>query len=433
VALCCLVARPIIECFGTILAATSVTDCIPKLAAATRMTMCVAPCGDSSCMPWKPLLQRPARPAAPMQPSELCQTLLTSIDYLTPASSPSSPSNSPKMSSRDDARWTEATENLQMGLRAVLKCLEGANLDEVSSSTQEANVAQDGGRAKDGARARGDMRELLTLLLTGSLLARLLQACLCVLDFEAQKDVVRIFSAVLRLSAALGMETQVIGYVQKHSDLPRSVVHGCGRPEVALHCGIMLRACAQYAQLVQILLANGVAEELVSLALHNDFEISSDAFSSLRELLLTHKAEASAHLERNFKPFFELYHMLLSADDYVTQRQALRLLGELLLDRSFMHSMLAYVDNDKFLQIHMILLRDSSKAIQIESFHIFKLFVVNPRKPVRVRQILYKNRDRLVKLLRTFFAKKVEDAPFANDLQIVIETLEKLEPLTAKE
>lgn len=313
---------------------------------------------------------------------------------------------------------------MQVCLKSILKCLDG-DLEAgcvVSSPTQEA------GGAQQRARARANLREMLNLLVTGSLLARLLQVCLCVLDFEAQKDVVRIFSAVLRLSSVLGMEGQVIAYVQKHSDLPRSLVNGCGRPEVSLHCGLMLRACAHYSQLVQILLANGVAEELINLAQHQDFEIASDAFSSLRELLLTHKAEAASRLDDHFKSFFELYHMLLKCDNYVTQRQALRLLGELLLDRSFMNAMLAYVSNDNFLQQHMILLRDHSKAIQIESFHIFKLFVVNPRKPDRVRRILYKNRERLVKLLHTFYAKKVEDAPFATDLQIVIENLEQLEP-----
>lgn len=368
-------------------------------------------------MPWKPILQKQAARRncfeVPQQPKELCQTLLVSIDILSPLSAPQTVSQSAGSIDRCDPRLAEAADSMQACLRAILKSLEG-NIPEGDEASADL--------------ARGELRELLSLLLTGSLLARLLQACLCILDFEAQKDVVRVFSAVLRLSAIFGMDGQVVEYVQSHPDLSRSLVDGCGRPEVALHCGIMLRSCVRYPSLVQILLANGVAEELMNLAQHQSFDISSDAFSSLRELLLTHKAEASNHLEANFKHFFDLYHTLLAVDNYVTQRQALRLLGELLLNRSFANVMLEYVGNEQFLQIHMNLLRDSSKTIQIESFHVFKIFVVNPRKPPRVRQILYRNRERLVRLLNTFFAKKVEDESFTKDLKIVVETLEKLTP-----
>lgn len=373
------------------------------------MTMCASACPDAGCLPWKPVMQKQvAKAAVPLQPRELCQTLLVSVDVLSPLR------DQPQPTDRSDPRWAEAGESMRSCLTVILKRLEG----EATEGEEASKSAQ--------ADTRGGVRELLNLLLAGSLLARLLQACLCVLDFEAQKDVVRVFGAVLRLSATLGMEGQVVEYVHNHPDLSRDLVNGCGRPEVAMHCGMMLRSCVRYPQLVQILFRDGVAEELINLAQHQSFDISSDAFSSLRELLLTHKAEASAHLEVHFKQFFELYHTLLAVDNYVTQRQALRLLGELLLNRSFVNAMLAYVGTEQFLQIHMNLLRDSSKAIQIESFHVFKIFVVNPRKPPRVQQILFRNRERLVRLLNTFFGKKIEDEPFTKDLQIVIETLTKL-------
>lgn len=252
---------------------------------------------------------------------------------------------------------------------------------------------------------------------------------LCTLDFEAQKDVVRLFGVVVRLSATLGMEKQVIEYLQSRPDLAQSLVDGCGRPEVALHCGLMLRSLLCYQQLAQIILAAGVAEELVTLARHQCFDISSDAFSSLRELLLTHKAESAAHIEANFKQFFASYHLLLASENYVTQRQALRLLGELLLNRAFKTVMMEYVASEQFLQIHMNLLRKSSKAMQIEAFHVLKIFVVNPRKPPRVHAILHKNRERLVKLLETFYTKKVDDEPFTKDLKTVIQTLDNLQSL----
>ena len=55
------------------------------------------------------------------------------------------------------------------------------------------------------------------------------------------------------------------------------------------------------------------------------------------------------------------------ADFYVCQRQSLKLLSEMLLDRSYMHIMLRYIDSDEFLKVHMQFLRSTSKTIQFEA------------------------------------------------------------------
>merc|ERR1719329_357399 len=100
----------------------------------------------------------------------------------------------------------------------------------------------------------------------------------------------------------------------------------------------MLRSYTRHEDLVVCLLEAGFATGLLKLCTmqeHQNFDISSEAFSSLRELLLTHKAAAASYLEskEKFREFFLPYNELLQAEDYVTQRQALRLLGEILLDR----------------------------------------------------------------------------------------------------
>merc|ERR1712151_1329806 len=89
---------------------------------------------------------------------------------------------------------------------------------------------------------------------------------------------------------------------------------------------------------------------------------------------------------------------------------------------------LAYVGEEQFLQIHMNLLRENSKAIQFEAFHVFKIFVANPKKPPRVQQILYKNKEKLMKLLETLRPNRQDDKQqFAEDRNTVIEKLQSLE------
>ena len=56
----------------------------------------------------------------------------------------------------------------------------------------------------------------------------------------------------------------------------------------------------------------------------------------------------------------------------------LQLLGELLLERSNLKVMVRYVADEANLKLMMNLLRDSSRSIQFEAFHVFK--VCNARK-----------------------------------------------------
>ena len=57
------------------------------------------------------------------------------------------------------------------------------------------------------------------------------------------------------------------------------------------------------------------------------------ALYNFHELLTRHKMLAAEFLETNFDRVFGNYQKLLHSDNYVTRRQSLKLLGELLLDR----------------------------------------------------------------------------------------------------
>lgn len=61
--------------------------------------------------------------------------------------------------------------------------------------------------------------------------------------------------------------------------------------------------------------------------------------------------------------------------NYVNKRQSLKLLGEILLDRANFNVMTQYIANESNLKMMMNLLRDKSKNIQFEAFHVFKVCV----------------------------------------------------------
>lgn len=65
--------------------------------------------------------------------------------------------------------------------------------------------------------------------------------------------------------------------------------------------------------------------------------------------------------------------------NYVTKRQSIKLLGEILLDRSNYTVMLRYVDSADNLKLTMNLLKDRSRNIQYEAFHVFKVSIKSSR------------------------------------------------------
>lgn len=71
--------------------------------------------------------------------------------------------------------------------------------------------------------------------------------------------------------------------------------------------------------------------------------------------------------------FFSSFTTLILSNNYVTKRQSLKLLGEILLDRANFNVMTRYIANEANLKMMMNLLRDKSKNIQFEAFHVFKV------------------------------------------------------------
>lgn len=88
----------------------------------------------------------------------------------------------------------------------------------------------------------------------------------------------------------------------------------------------------------------------------------------------------ASFLVARYDDFLPRFNLLLQSENYVTRRQSLKLLGEILLDRTNFDVMTRYIANPEHLKLLMNLLRDSSKNIQLEAFHVFK---VRPPAPPR--------------------------------------------------
>lgn len=151
------------------------------------------------------------------------------------------------------------------------------------------------------------------------------------IDFEGKKDVAQVFNNVLRRQ--IGTRSPTVEYIITKAEILFTLMAGYEHQEIALNCGTMLRECARYEALAKIMLNSEDFFNFFRYVEVSTFDIASDAFSTFKELLTRHKMLCAEFLEANYDKVFNHYQRLLNSENYVTRRQSLKLLGELLLDR----------------------------------------------------------------------------------------------------
>lgn len=160
----------------------------------------------------------------------------------------------------------------------------------------------------------------------------------------------------------------------------------------------------------------------------SDFDVASDAYATFKDVLTRHTSLVAAFMDEQYDLFFNGYNALLRSKNYVARRQSLKLLGELLMERSNFKIMSKYIRSPDNLKLIMNLLLDRGKHIQFEAFHVFKIFVFNPNKSPQVLSILIKNRPKLVLYMRNFLIER-DDEIFHAERQQMIDDIWNLKEL----
>jgi calcium binding protein 39 len=193
--------------------------------------------------------------------------------------------------------------------------------------------------------------------------------------------------------------------------------------------GIMLRDASRFAHIVGYILEKDLVFHLFPVMASGNFDVSSDAFQTMRELLMNHKNISAPWLSRNFTRFFNEYmkpFVNSGEDNYVVIRQSLSILSGLLLDRQFMDSMLQFVINEEYLKSVLVLLGNDSKVVRYEAFHVFKIFAANPNKPPKIAKLLGQNKSRIVKILDHIENDRLDDIEFRQDRKAVVMKIESI-------
>lgn len=245
------------------------------------------------------------------------------------------------------------------------------------------------------------------------------------IEFEAKKDVALIFNNILRRQ--IGTRSPTVEYICTKPEILFALMKGYEKHDIALNCGSMLRECARYEALVKIMMAHEDFYNFFRYVEVDTFDIASDAFSTFKDLLTRHKSLSAEFLNRDYDRFFAEFLTLLNSTNYVTKRQSLKLLGEILLDRHNYVVMTRFISNPDNLKLMMTMLNYKSRNIQFEAFHVFKVFVANPNKPKPILDILLRNKEKLIDFLKKFQTDRADDEQFNEEKHYLVRQISSLQ------
>jgi len=245
------------------------------------------------------------------------------------------------------------------------------------------------------------------------------------LEFDSRKDVSTLFTTLLRRQ--IGNRSPTVDYLVQNSKILNLLLKGPEVPEVCLITGSILRDCLKIETLTKIILQDPIIWKYFEFSQRGTFENMTDSFQTLNDAVTLHKKLVSEWFNLYSTDFIIHINKLISCNNYVTKRQSIKLLSELILTRQNNKFMMEYVNNPENLKLIMISLSDKSKNLQLESFNVFKVFVANPKKSKPITDILIKNRDKLLLFLNNFnFNDKKDDATFHEEKDFVIQQIEDL-------
>merc|ERR1712218_706107 len=156
------------------------------------------------------------------------------------------------------------------------------------------------------------------------------------------------------------------------------------------------------------------------------FNVSMNAYNTLYQLLIYGKKDyVTRYLNNNFNIVFDGINKLINKEHFVTQKQFLIFLRDLLTQKHNYEILMKYTLKKNNLKIIMNLMKKyKQNSISLEAYHIFKLFIANPNKEKDIKVILWKNKQKLIDLLNDFQVRENEN--FKTDKMIVIQCIKNI-------
>ncbi|VFQ70208.1 unnamed protein product [Cuscuta campestris] len=198
---------------------------------------------------------------------------------------------------------------------------------------------------------------------------RLIVHCLPKLNLEARKDATQVVANLQR--QPVNSRLIASDYLEANLDIVDHLVSGYEDSGLALHYGAMLRECIRHQVVASHILKSGQVRNFFGYMQLPEFDVAADAATTFKELLTRHKSTVAEFLSGNNN-------------------------------------------------------WESSKPIQLDAFHVFKLFVANTNRPPGITSVLANNKEKLLRLFAGLRMDK-DDELFESDKTQIMKEISGLE------
>lgn len=244
-------------------------------------------------------------------------------------------------------------------------------------------------------------------------------------DFETTKELIEILSPLLRSSP--DMRVNISNHV---NEIISEIINYYEMDQTYVVAGPFFRELLTYEAIHSAALSLGTLQLFAQQVMSSQFEISADAFESVKALLSS-KRFVRRFIDENYSEVMSIIDKFLNVS-YFFKRQTLSLVYNLL--ENFPESSFAYTfitDREKLTEIMNMLKRESSIQIKTEAFYIFSaileglLRLRDQMEELPTFKIIRKNKLKLLSFFEKFQVER-DDDEFQDCRRKVIDRLKRV-------
>ena len=194
---------------------------------------------------------------------------------------------------------------------------------------------------------------------------------------------------------------------------------------LTLYINLILRSCFLNEQFIHFLFENNIPSMFYQYFNINSFDILSSNFQTFEDLLFNFSEYSMDYISTNYQIYSIFFKLMLMKSNYLIKLLFLPLLLKILINENSKIILLNFLSDSENLFFILNLFNTNSIRILNATYHIFKLFILNPKKNYLIKSIIISNNEQILKLLKKI-KFNIDDIDLINQKDLLINKIVNL-------
>uniref|UniRef100_A0A7S3PIF8 SPIN90/Ldb17 leucine-rich domain-containing protein n=1 Tax=Aplanochytrium stocchinoi TaxID=215587 RepID=A0A7S3PIF8_9STRA len=247
--------------------------------------------------------------------------------------------------------------------------------------------------------------------------------CFALVDNATSEVISEMFSYVFQLQEALS--PPVVKYVNTRAkELAEALSVVLRANNMSLHTSAIFRNTIMHECVYRECLCEDlrIIKHLIAHCVETQ---NPHSFGILEMILMRDRNAVSALLQENDNApmFFQKYVRLFECKDYHLLARIVRILADMLLDKQNLYVSKMFIGEGEYLLLVLRLLLIPDKIVNLEAFHVLKVFVANPEMKNEVAHTLMSNSEGLILYIKELLRDDEQDDVTLAERDLIIRVL----------